>query len=379
MKHSELLLSAMDGVKDDYLAEANSYTAEKARPRKRGILIAAGVAAALAITAGAMGFTMHQAVREDLKISDPEEISEYTEYVPTDAENARTGDADSKPAQLISTVCSGKELVAYISVSDIPEELGANYEDYSAIWDVGSIDRGNSVGLQQVSYDALEQTALLRLEVYGLGYHEKEMSATLIHRRPDGDVFYGPVQIPVTESTALHADVNQTVAHPNMEEFQAEIQSVDVYAMYVSAAVRTPSFEQTMDLLGADAKETLDQMTGGPILGLRDADAAAKYAYRIFIDMMMNPYERMTIDPDSPQSPHYIMEGATLNLSDGTKLALAGQERRTAGLWIEQAGNSGVPWYTGEWTFNCELANPLNLTQIESITIGEETYPLTAK
>ena len=34
---------------------------------------------------------------------------------------------------------------------------------------------------------------------------------------------------------------------------------------------------------------------------------------------------------------------------------------------------------TGQWTFNCVLTNALDLSEIKSVTLGGETYPLTAE
>ena len=88
MKHEELLLSAMDGVKEELLMEAYEYKREKAVIRKRGILIAAAAAAVLAVTAGAVTLSMRDSARADLGIDDPEKIEEYTEYEPGQAAQA---------------------------------------------------------------------------------------------------------------------------------------------------------------------------------------------------------------------------------------------------------------------------------------------------
>ena len=64
MKNRDLLLSAMGDLEDDFLMEANDYTKKTRHIRKRGILIAVAVAAVLAVSAGAVGYTMHQAIWE---------------------------------------------------------------------------------------------------------------------------------------------------------------------------------------------------------------------------------------------------------------------------------------------------------------------------
>ena len=133
---------------------------------------------------------------------------------------------------------------------------------------------------------------------------------------------------------------------------------------------------ETLALLGEDAWEKLEMTVFGERV---DGAPDAEYAYHSLISMMMNPYERMTADPDSPQSPHYILEGAALNFKDGTTLVLAEQERELAGLWAFADDSYGCGANNGEWTFNCVLKTALDLTEIESFTLGGETYPLVAE
>ena len=122
MKHEELLLSAMDGVKEEFLMEAYEYKREKAVIRKRGILIAAAAAAVLAVTAGAVTLSMRDSARADLGIDDPEKIEEYTEYGPGQAAQAEAAPVEGYipggSVELVSTLCSGGDLVAYLSVPD---------------------------------------------------------------------------------------------------------------------------------------------------------------------------------------------------------------------------------------------------------------------
>ena len=68
-----------------------------------------------------------------------------------------------------------------------------------------------------------------------------------------------------------------------------------------------------------------------------------------------------------------------LNLKDGTQLVLAEQERELAGVWSIADSHLDDPMQTGQWTFNCVLTNALDLSEIRSVTLGGETYPLTAE
>lgn len=387
MRNEELLLSAMDGMKEEYLMEANEYKRGKTPLRRRGILIAAALAAVLAITAGAVTLSLRDAARADLGIDDPEKIEEYTEYTTEDGPQSTPaapveGYIPGGSVELVSTLCSGGDLVAYLSVPDCvavgKEALG--------IWDIGEMDvyaagaseplRSNiSFNIDETSYDPEAGTTLVRLRVMDLPESADHVCARVIRRveKEERGIAYDMAQIPVTESAGLHAVIGKTVPHPNLPEFQAEIQAVEVYADYVSVKVKTPTYEDTMALLGDDAREKLETTVfGEPIEGAPDAT----HAYIALIDMMINPYEQMTVDPDSPKSPHYIMEGAALNLKDGTTLVLADQEREFAGVWSFDDSYLDDPMQTGQWAFHCVLTNALDLGEIESITLGGETYPL---
>ena len=389
MKYEELLLSAMDGVKEEYLMEAYEYRKGKGSIRRRGLLIAA-VAAALAITAGAVTLSMRDAARTSLGIDDPEKIEEYTEYEQEDApENVESEPvADYIPGgqvTLVSTLCSGVDMIAYLNVPDCAEAADKPLD----IWDIGEVDiyeagaaepmRANiGINVDETGYDPEAGATLVRLRVMGLPETADHVRARMIRRvaGEDRGIAYDVVEIPVTESAGLRAGIRRTAPHPNLPEFKAQIEVVEVYADYVSVKVKTPSYDETLAMLGDDAWEKLEMTAFGErVDGAKDAT----HAYIALIDMMINPYEQMTIDPASPRSPHYIMEGAALNLRDGTTLVLADQERELAGIWSFAESYSDDSMKTGQWTFNCVLKNALDLNEIESVTLGGETYPLTAE
>ena len=389
MKHEELLLSAMDGVKEEFLMEAYEYKREKAVIRKRGILIAAAAAAVLAVTAGAVTLSMRDSARADLGIDDPEKIEEYTEYEPGQAAQAEDAPVEGYipggSVELVSTLCSGGDLVAYLSVPD----CAAVEKEALGLWDIGEVDvyeagaseplRSNiSINIGETGYDPEAGTTLVRLRVMDLPETADHICARVIRRveKEERGIAYDMAQIPVTESAGLRAVIGKTVPHPNLPEFQAQIQAVEVYADYVSVKVKTPTYDETMAMLGDNAREKLETTVFGERV---DSAPDAAHAYIALIDMMINPYEQMTADPDSPRSPHYILEGAALDLEDGTQLVLAEQERELAGVWSIADSHLDDPMQTGQWTFNCVLTNALDLSEIKSVTLGGETYPLTAE
>ena len=390
MKNEELLLSAMDGVKEEFLLEANEYKRGRAHIRRRGLLIAAALAAALAITAGAVTIGMREAARADLGITDPEAIAEYTEYDPEDG--AQTVQAEpvagyipGGSVELVSTLCSGSDMVAYMSVPD----CAAVEKEALGIWDIGEMDLYEagaaepmrvsfSFDVDETSYDPEGKTTLVRLRVMELPETVDHVCARVI-RRVAGEergIAYDTLEIPVTESAGLCAEIGKTAEHPNLPEFTAEIKKVEVYADYVAVKVKTPTYDETLAMLGDDAWERLEMTVFGERV---EGAPNAEYAYHALVDMMVNPYAHMTADPDSPQSPGYILEGAALNLADGTTLVLADQERVFAGVWAFADDSNGAGANTGEWTFHCALSSAMDLSEVESFTLGGETYPLLAE
>ncbi len=408
MKKEEMLLSAMGYLEDDLLMEAKDYKKTKQRSRGRGWLIAACIAAALAVSAGAVGYTMHRAARADLGIDDLADIPEYTEYpaeeVPPAAEVTAEPDAPAEgtssaaglkadpevphrllggPVQLVSTLCSGNELVAYISVSGVTQEMEAWLEK-GDIWDVGSVgpyQYVTDVGVDQADYDPETQTALLRLFVKGSMDDKVTLWVDLIYRAladsPDADyILYDSLEIPVTESASLHADLNRIVTHPDMEAFTAVLQSVDVYAGYISVSVQAPSLDELLETLGDDALTILGEAVYGTPL---ENEFQAIAAYNSLVHRMMNPHEPMNADLDDPENPDYIMEGAVLNLSGGSGLVLADLDREFAGEWTSISTDLNDAIKTGQWIFDLMPTKALKLIEIESITICGETYPLLAQ
>lgn len=337
MKNEELLLSAMGNMEDNYLMEAMNYQKKTHRFKKRTIAIIAAAAAVLSISAIAATLSFRQAARADLGIGETNKIAEYTEYAPDEVAAASQEvppewNSGEKIA-LVSTLCSGDRMTAFLEVHGVTEEMEAPLENGTDIWDIGSMENACSFDATQVSYDAETETALVRAEMLGVtGDHVVLHLAYCVcdsEGQNPGGVLYGPIEIPVTESKALHAELLCPISGNGIE---AELQCVDVYAGNVRVLLNTAPAE------GKD-----------PVLTQ--------------LDELMN-------------SPGSVMANAELNLADGTRIPLAEQERIYAAVWALD-GSTGLE--TGEWNFDCQLVKALDLSEIVSITIGGETYPLTAK
>lgn len=342
MKNEELLLSAMGNMEDNYLMEAMNYQKKTHRFKKRTIAIIAAAAAVLSISAIAATLSFRQAARADLGIGETNEIAQYTEYEPDEVAAASQEvppewNSGEKIA-LVSTLCSGDRVTAFLEVHGVTEEMEAPLENGTDIWDIGSMENAGSFDATQVSYDAETETALVRAEMLGVtGDHVVLQLAYRVcdsEGQTPGGVLYGPIEIPITESKALHAELLCPISGNGIE---AELRCVDVYAGNVRVLLNTAPAE------------------GG------DPDTTDKFLTQL--DELMN-------------SPGSVMANAELNLADGTRIPLAEQERIYAAVWALD-GSTGLE--TGEWNFDCHLLKALNLSEIVSITIGGETYPLAAR
>ena len=129
------------------------------RPARKALLAAAiSLLLALGVLAGAL--SLLQRSRIDLGVDNPDAIAEYSEY---DAAEQNTAGA-----QLLSSFCAGKRLIAYISVPDVTAEMNSAYrtamDTYGmSLWSCRA--KPYSVWAKQLSYDEAAQTALLRVEL----------------------------------------------------------------------------------------------------------------------------------------------------------------------------------------------------------------------
>ena len=401
MKHEELLLSAMGNLEDDFLMEADNYKKKNRRPRGRMIPIAAAMMVMFVITASAVGISLHRMAQTDMGIEEVEKIPEYTEYsisetveteptvpeesavVPEATQSVQSPQEETEypwdyggAVQLVSAFCSGNEIVTYASVpnvtADMQEKLGNG-----AAWDFGGIHPdgyGWSIGVEQVEYEAETETALIKVHLTG-GEMEglDTVSVSLCYRHEEGNkygIMYEQVEIPITESTSLYAQVGKTVQSSDVD-LDVEIASVEVCAGYVSVNLKTKPMEQFYSDLGEDAYA----IVGNAIYrdSLED-EIMEGVAYIDLIDRVMNDWQE---GPGNTPSPGSIVADATLHFADGSDLVISQQES-PFNAWTSE-GDLNVFIETGEIEYRYTFNTPLVLTEVESITVLGENYLLTGK
>lgn len=398
MKHEELLLSAMGNLEDDFLMEADNYKKKNRRPRGRMIPMAAAMMAMFVITASAVGISLHRMAQRDMGIEEVEKIPEYTEYsisetvetepeepavvsetpqsVQSTQEESEYPWDDGGAVQLVSAFCSGKEIVAYASVPNVTADMQEKLGD-GAAWDFGGIrpdGYGWSIGVEQVEYEAETETALIKVHLTG-GEMEglDTVSVSLCYRQEEGDkygIMYEDVEIPITESTSLYAQVGKNVQSSDVD-LDVEIASVEVFAGYVSVNLKTKPMEQFYNDLGEDAYTIVGNAIYREPL---EDDIMEGVAYIDLIDRVMNDWQEGTGNTPSPGS---IVADATLHFADGSTMVISQQES-PFNAWTSE-GDLNVFIETGEIEYRYTFSTPLVLTEVESITILGENYLLTGK
>ncbi len=309
---------AMQEVNETYLAESEGR-AGRGRVLRRGILIAAAVAIVGGATALAVTMSMRDAARADMG-ANPQQIEEWTEYeAPEKSETATT--------QLISTMCAGEQLTAYLQVSPVSPEIGQAMldggESFVASFDAEKGDNA-SLGVWTVAYDAQTESALVKVQLDGAFLLERE--AVEVQVALPQERAYGAITIPITPSGALTATLSCPIEN---EEAAGTIQTVRILAGYVEV-------ELSIDPLPADASpEEEDAYCGA---WLEAADEA--------------------------------LAGLTLEFTDGTTAVVADLETIYAGNWVGHGGSMLAQLRAGRITLCHVLTKALDLDEISAVTLG---------
>lgn len=375
MKNGLYLLVVMNEMEDDFLMEAKNYKKGRTRSRRSIILVAACVAL-FSITANAVGLGLHYYAQMDLGITDVEQVPEYTEYEITSVqesmdESIETGESQTQEngeanwlaggsVQLVSSFCSGDKLVAYLLVPNVTEEMAAEEG-----WDFGDVTAEGDLVIGSsylVEYDQETATALVRIGVGGLAEGTESVGYTLSKIVPtDAEhlgILYDPIEIPVTNSQGIVTMLEQETRAGTVE-MGVQIESVSVYAGYVSVQFKTDSMDEFYGAQGTDWAENVgNAVFGEPLTGDETDEAERGDAYFCNVVAITE-----------------LFSDTTLTMKDGTQLIVEEQEHVYAGDWV-CASNLSEGMETGEYEFQYVFNTPLVLDDVESVTILGETYPV---
>lgn len=345
------------------------------KPIARSLLIAAIIVSFCCLTVFAITFSLRDVARADMGVSEVSPIPEWTEYDET--ENT-SEEPQNTQVKLMSTMCSGEQLYAYIAISPVPEDIAAvlaeNTPEYE--WDFsGSSTYSCSYNLEQIDYDSGTQTALVKVYIHGKELEQLEqveLTVELTHNLKPQEK-YGPIVIPITASemisTMADIPVENTKDHfesawglrPDMPELsdyisEGTITRISICAGYIEIEMETPSLEQWL------AESGVDQLD-----------------FEISPDMVMVPgmedwYLKRMFSGNWHVSIHETLEDATLNYRDGTSVLINELPRVFAGVWSSSSDPYTHPEYEGKHTFQFIPKQAFDLSMVKSITVGDTDY-----
>lgn len=364
---AEDIYEAMQSVRPEYLEESEMFKGKRRWPR---IILIAAVIALSGIGVTAAVWSLRGAARANMGIEQP--IPEWKEYeVPAvdkpvpQGEPLRPDEPDGvqvfDAVTLDSTLCSGDQLSAYLRVRGIEPETGALLEDRTCYWNIGGIrcdwggSCGNSLGVKHVAYDPDSQTALVRLDVFGLRDVERVYFTLRLDQGLDCLAVYEAVEIPVTLSgDLLSTQIDYT---PEQGSYQGEMRAVraEVFANHIDIDFEITPFVEIKPPVEED-----------------------------------DPYWEYADDEDEVLTFHFIDHMRTLDARAEEALAGATIEYRDGRSEVIAELLSDVrPWrsdsFSGKYenfstmsrvTFQHRMNQAIDLSQVESVTIGGVTYPL---
>lgn len=341
------------------------------RSFSRGLLVAAVLLSLCCLTAFAVVFTLRDAARTDMGVSQDDPIQEWTDY----DTQLQTGTQTEPQATLVATMCSGSQLYAYIAVSPVPEEAAAGTSPEWEWGPQGGFDRCSALNLEQVSYDPDTQTALVKVSMTleDRSLEQVEVNMNLNHNfKPIAA--YGPVTVPVTESQTLTCPADITVVNttrqmeeawglrPDMPEFseytqEGTIDQISICAGYIQLEMTTPTLEEWTAVSGAEILLELEQQSDTPVPPQLEGYLVRK---------MFGGSWSVSVEQ--------TLEDARLNYRDGTSELISQIPSPYAGTWLSaedpypDASEDGIRLYRFTPT------QAFDLSQVESITMAGKTY-----
>lgn len=344
------------------------------RSFSRGLLVAAILLCLCCLTAFAVVFTLRDAARADMGVSQEDPIQEWTEYDTP----PQTGTQTEPQATLVATMCSGDQLYAYIAVSPVSQEAGTFLADNTPEYEWGPL--GHTEGcpiwdLAQTSYDPDTQTSLVKVSMTleDRSLEQVEVSMNLNHNfKPIAA--YGPVTVPVTESQTLACPADITVVNttrqmeeawglrPDMPEFseytqEGTIHQISICAGYIELEMTTPTLEAWTAASGAEVLLELEQQSDTPLPPQLEGYLVRK---------MFGGSWSVSVDQ--------TLKDARLNYRDGTSELISQIPSPYAGTWLSAEEPYSGASEDGIRIYRFTPTQAFDLSQVESVTMAGKTY-----
>lgn len=335
------------------------------RPTK--VILAATLAALMSVTALAVAFSLRDAARSDMGISNDAPIAEWTEYdqePQRDTDSVKGTESAEGHAELIATICSGDRLEAYLEVSSVDAEMAdALMRDETLYeWSVYALSlEATGFGVEQIAYDSETQTALIRVSLIGNELQQvaqvslkPEIRYNFAHQRA-----FEEVAIPITASDSLMCDTEVTLdITPEDFSFLSEyqisvsqadfkdlpsacVESITIYAGYIALKLNVPSLFDWAAAVGVQVDDT-------------------HWAYGHFWASNVNR----------------VFENASILYKDGTSYNISLDNSKYGGgvAWDFPSGKVDDSFYDGHIHIRHMPQKPFDLSSIQSIIVGGVEY-----
>lgn len=372
----------------------------------KGLMIAAALIFVFSITAGAVGYSVWDAARNDLGIT--EELPEYTEFgnesitsnpdasgtaiITSSEEEENTEQAtyhsyeipdtplkdqlvENAEIRVISTFCSGSNATVYFEVSPVTPDMAEKVleenqglDDF-AFWEPACFTEfpnteGSRYGAAQVEYNEETQSSLIRMDLYGEYLNSAEKIAVGLswysQTGTESEVlFYGAVEFPLTQAESMAASFELPVTNKFFDQATGMIESVEVFAGSISVTCSVTSTDELCAELGENAnalicKGYLDYWDNG----------SEEYQYS---DLSTHVYYGRSWD----NTLNEILTGAYLTLDDGSIYQIVDE----SSAWVSaNTPTSNVD--NGSVVETIELSTPVALNRVVGITINDIYYDL---
>lgn len=350
------------------LREREGYGRPGKRGRSRllrGLLVAAVVGALCCVTAFGVLSSLRELARADMGVSPTEPVPEWSEYETAGGEAEKT----EPRAELTAALCAGERLYAYLEAAPVPrdvaEALAADAPEYE--WWPGDITLSTCTSLlEQVGYDRETQTALVKVSLRSQELEETEEVGLTLQLRHDGrpEQTYGAVTIPVTEGQTLRCAVDIPVVNTT-EDLASSLHPEDVPLLsdYELEGRITGLFlsvgKLEVVLEAPNVTEWLAASGAGKIQGNS----------RGLPPEIQEGFLRSLYLGSWSAGVNEVLTGMTLRLRDGTSVAVEDLPRDSGARWTA-AENTPALMYDGTVRFEFVLSQALDLSTIQSVTVG---------
>lgn len=337
-------------------------------PRRRHIpvkmLLAACLTVILTATAAAVGFTLWEQARQDAGLASAGDIPEYVEYTDLPAistdnplENDAITEVEGASIELVSTICAGQNVTAYLRVSPAGEDGEWDIGGKPEAGGVSEIDGFYLFGIRQLSYDAATSSALICLELRGAIFEAADsFSMDLFRNEADSILHFGRFTLPITPSETVAFPVALPLENGFISE-TATLAEVAVGASFVRFTMaNSQDFAQWCEENGGeDAWFQMGDAYWGELDRAAGQEPATSYTE---LDARV-AYQRSWSGAISD-----IAHTTAVVLLDGSEIALDGTQSSL------RDNDEAVSWMTEEFT----LPSLVDLSQVAGIRIGEAYF-----